>query len=425
MNRSGSRLAVAPAHARHAPAVCPLSRGVEMTEVATRFVYDPFSPTIQEDPYPYYRVLRDQYPVYHNAERDFWAISRYQDLLAASRDWRSFSNRRGVELDEVTDVYPSTFGPGIVINTDPPEHDRIRKVVHGAFTVKSVRKLEDVIRQHVRDLFDELRAGSVADLAAGFAWRLPVRTISSILGYPAQDRDFIQNWMFELEARNSDLAVMPESARTAAQEFADYIRALAAERKAHPRDDLISLMGEAERSGQLAEGETRGLTFILTLAGIDTTACLLSNALFRLEPLPEDRAWMAASPQAIPGAVEEILRFESPVQGLARVAARDVTLHGETIPDGAWVWLIHASANRDDRQYHEPDRLDLHRDPPRHLAFGDGIHHCIGAPLARLEGRIALAEFLTTFPDYSIVGPNERLHQHTTRGWVHLNAVLE
>ena len=184
-------------------------------------------------------------------------------------------------------------------------------------------------------------------------------------------------------------------------------------------------MGEAERSGQLLDGETRGLTFILTLAGIDTTACLLSNALFRLQPLPDDRAWLAEAPRRIPGAVEEVLRFESPVQGLARVAAKDVPLHGETIPEGAWVWLIHASANRDERQFSEPDRLDVRREPPKNLAFGDGLHHCIGAPLARLEGKVALEEFLTTFPDYSFTGRSERLHQHTTRGWVHLNAVLE
>ncbi len=397
-----------------------------MTEVQTAFSYDPFSLVVQEDPYPYYRTLRDEFPVYHNPERGFFAISRYADLQAASRDWRSVSSRRGVELDEVTYIYPDTFGPGIVINYDPPEHDRIRKVVHGAFTVRAVRAFEQIIRGHIRDLFGELRREPVADLAAGFAWRLPVRTISSILGYREEDRERIQHWMFELEARPpaADLAVMPESGRHAAQELADYIRELAAERKAHPRDDLLSLMGQAEGSGDLKEGETRGLAFILTLAGIDTTACLLSNAFFRLEPLPEDRAWLTADPRVIPGAVEEVLRFESPVQGLARVAAADITLHDVTIPEGSWVWLIHAAANRDDRQFANPDVLNVRAHPPRHLAFGDGIHHCIGAALARLEGRIALEEFLGAFRDYSIVGPNERLHQHTTRGWVHLNAEL-
>jgi cytochrome P450 len=397
-----------------------------MTEVQTAFSYDPFSLVVQEDPYPYYRTLRDEFPVYHNAERGFFAISRYADLQAASRDWRSFSNRQGVELDEVTYVYPNTFGPGIVINYDPPEHDRIRKVVHGAFTVRAIRAFEQIIRGHIWDLFGELRCEPVADLAAGFTWRLPVRTISSILGYREEDRDRIQHWMFELEARapSADLAVMPDSAREAAQDLANYIRGLAADRKAHPRDDLLSVMGQAERSGELREGETRGLAFILTLAGIDTTACLLSNAFFRLEPLVDDRAWLAADSRAIPGALEEVLRFESPVQGLARVAAADIRMHDVTIPEGSWVWLIHAAANRDDRQFSEPDVLNVRKQPPRHLAFGDGIHHCIGAALARLEGRIALEEFFRAFRDYSIVGPNERLHQHTTRGWIHLNAEL-
>jgi cytochrome P450 len=299
-------------------------------------------------------------------------------------------------------------------------------VVHGAFTVRGVQAFEQAIRGHVRDLLGEIRRESVADLAAGFAWRLPVRTISTILGYRESDRERIQHWMFELEARSpaTDLAVMPSSARQAAQELADYIRELAAERKAHPRDDLLSLMGQAEKSGELQEGESRGLAFILTLAGVDTTACLLSNTFFRLDPRPEDRAWLAADPRVIPGAIEEVLRFESPVQGLARVAATDVTMHDVTIPEGSWVWLIHAAANRDDRQFAQPDVLNIRGTPPRHLAFGDGIHHCIGAALARLEGRIALEEFFGAFSDYSIVGPNERLHQHTTRGWVHLNAEL-
>jgi cytochrome P450 len=397
-----------------------------MTAVQTAFSYDPFSPVVQQDPYPYYRTLRDEFPVYHNPERGFFAISRYADLQAASRDWHSFSNRRGVELDEVTDVYPDTFGPGIVINYDPPEHDRIRKVVHSAFTVRGIRAFEQIIRGHVRSLFAELAREPVADLAAGFAWRLPVRTISSILGYREEDRERIEHLMFEFEARSpaADLAVMPRSARQAAQELADYIRELAAERKAHPRDDLLSVMGQAERTGELKDGETRGLAFILTMAGVDTTACLLSNTFFRLEPLPEDRAWLAADPRVIPGAVEEMLRFESPVQGLARIAPADIILHDVAIAEGSWVWLIHAAANRDDRQFAQPDVLNVRATPPRHLAFGDGIHHCIGAALARLEGRIALEEFFGTFRDYSIVGPNERLHQHTTRGFVHLNAEL-
>jgi len=231
--------------------------------------------------------------------------------------------------------------------------------------------------------------------------------------------------MFELEARHSDLAQMPESAQAAASKLAEYIVAIAAERKVRPRDDLLSLMAAAEQSGELLEGETRGLTFILTMAGIDTTACLLSNSLYHLATRPEDRLWMVENPDVIPDAVEELIRFEAPVQGLARVAAKDIEMHGQTISKGDWVWLIHAAANRDERQFNDPDVLDLRREPTRNIAFGHGLHTCLGAPLARLEGRVALEEFFLAFPDYEITGPNERLHQHTTRGWVHLYAAFE
>jgi cytochrome P450 len=388
------------------------------------FSYDPFSRVVQDDPYPYYRILRDEHPIYHNAERDFWTISRFEDVRDAARDWRAFSNRRGVELDDAESVYPDTFGPGIVINHDPPAHERLRKVIHKQFTPKSVQVLADGIRASVNELLDELEQGEVADLASDFAWRLPVATTSQILGFPPEDRADLQRWMFELEARPSDLFEMPESARLAARELADYIRASLDERRARPRDDLLSLMVDAEASGLLQPDEPRGLTFILVLAGIDTTACLVSNGLHRLAERPDDRRRLVENPGELPAAVEEIVRYEAPVAGLARVAVRDVTLHGQVIPEGAWVWLSFAAANRDERRFPDPDLLDLRRPQLRHLGFGEGIHHCIGAPLARLEGRIAFEEFFRRYPDYAITGPNERLHQHTTRGWVNLRASL-
>jgi cytochrome P450 len=166
------------------------------------------------------------------------------------------------------------------------------------------------------------------------------------------------------------------------------------------------------------------LTFILVMAGIDTTACLLSNTFHRLERRHDDRRRLVADPSLIPAAVEEMVRYEAPVQGLARVATADITLHGQTIPAGSAVWLAYAAANRDERRFPDPDELDLFREQRRHVGFGEGIHHCIGAPLARLESRVALEEFFARFDEYEIVEPSERLHQHTTRGWSHLSAVL-
>jgi cytochrome P450 len=398
-----------------------------MTSVAAEsFFYDPFSPVVQQDPYPFYRVLLDRHPVWRTPERECWTLSRYEDIQSAARDWKTFSNSRGVELDGVVDVYPDTFGPGIVINTDPPDHGRIRKVVHKSFTPRSVQALEPVVRANVAELLDELSASDSPDLASGFAWRLPVLTTSDLLGFPRSDHPLILGWMLELEARDPDvdLAEMPASARSAASDLADYIAASLEQRRGRPRDDLLSLFVAAEESGQLERGESRGLTFIFVLAGIDTTACLVSNTLHRLAPRPDDRARFVADHDRIPAAVEEMIRYEAPVQGLARVTMRDVDVHGVTIPEGAWVWLAYAAANRDPRVFPNPDELDFDRPATRHLGFGEGIHHCIGAPLARLEGRIAMEMFFTRFPDYEIAGEGRRLRQHTTRGWVHLPAAL-
>lgn len=398
--------------------------------LAQQFEYDPFAARIQEDPYPYYRVLRDTYPVYYNERRDFWTLSRFADIQAAARQWEVYSNQNGVELDATQDFYPDTFGPGIVINTDPPEHERIRKVVHKAFTPKQIQSLEGRIRTTVGELLDALTEQPKADLAEDFTWRLPVSTISYLLGFPEADHRYLERVMYDFEARQSepgeaDHFDLPDRAQQAGEELAGYIAEAVSERRKRPKDDLLSVIVEAERAGQLAPDEPRGLTFILVMAGIDTTACLLSNTLHRLEDRPDDRRRLVEDPATIPGAVEEMIRWEAPVQGLARVATGDTTLHGETIPAGASVWLAYAAANRDERRFPDPDRLDLFREQRRHLGFGEGIHHCIGAPLARLESRIALQEFFGRFDEYEIVEPSERLHQHTTRGWSHLSAILQ
>jgi cytochrome P450 len=393
------------------------------------FAYDPFAAHIQEDPYPYYRVLRDTYPAYYNEHRGFWTLSRFGDVQAAARDWKRYSNLNGVELDATQDFYPDTFGPGILINTDPPQHERIRKVVHAAFTPRQIQTLEERVRTTVLQLLDALSEQAKPDLAEDFAWRLPVSTLGYLLGFPEEDHAYLERVMYDFEARQSepdevDHFDLPAVAQEAGAELARYIADAVAERRKRPKDDLLSVLVEAEMAGTLDPDESRGLTFILVMAGIDTTACLLSNTFHRLEKRHDDRRRLVADPLLIPAAVEEMIRYEAPVQGLARVAATDTTLHGQTIPAGAAVWLAYAAANRDERRFPNPDNLDLFREQRRHLGFGEGIHHCIGAPLARLEARVALQEFFTRFDEYEIVAPSERLHQHTTRGWSHLSAVL-
>jgi len=388
------------------------------------FVYNPFLREVQDDPYPYYRVLLDNYPVYRTPDRDWWTLSRFADVRNAARDWETFSNASGTELDGAGDMYNETFGPGIFIFTDPPDHGRIRKVARNWFTPKAVRVHEDSIRHSVDALLDELAASESPDLAGDFAWRLPISTISKVLGFPEADHHHILHWMLELEARHSDLEELPESAHAAGAELADYIARTLETRREAPRDDLLTAFVEAEQAGDLRQEEARGLTFILVLAGIDTSACLISNTLHRLAARPDDRAAIEASPQRIPSVVEEMIRYEAPVQGLARRATRDVEVHGEVIPEGGWVWLSWAAANRDERAFENPDCLDFERPQKRNLGFGEGIHHCIGAPLARLEARVALERFLPRFRGYELVGAAERLHMHGTRGWVSLPADL-
>jgi cytochrome P450 len=390
----------------------------------TPFVYDPFDWEVQEDPYPYYRVLLDHHPVYKTPDRDWWTLSRFGDIQAAARDYETFSNASGTELDGAGDMYTETFGPGNFLYTDPPDHDRIRKVAHPRFTPRAVQEFEAEIRENVSELLDELVDHEDVDLAAEFAWRLPISTISDVFGFPKSDHRLILHWMLELEARHSNLEVLPASAVDAGTELADYITNQLDDRARSPRDDLLSLFAAAEREGRLRPGESRGITFILVLAGIDTSACLISNTLHRLAPRPDDRRMLTEQPDRIPQAVEEMIRYEAPVQGLARRATRDVVLHDVTIPARGWVWLSWAAANRDERRFENPDVLDLSRPVQRNLGFGDGIHHCIGAPLARLEAKIAFECFFSRFPGYQIVGAGQRLHMHGTRGWVHLPAVL-
>jgi cytochrome P450 len=388
------------------------------------FEYDPFSAAVQDDPYPYYRQLRAHYPAYYNQRRNFWTLSRFADVEAALRDWETFSSTGGIELDAAADIYPGIFGPGNMIVFDPPIHDRIRKVVQSAFTARTVAGLGESITRHVTALLNDMAEKGTADLGPDFCWRLPISTVSTVLGYPQQDVGLIYQWMFDLLARDNELDVVPEQARTAAAELAAYISEMLDTRLRRPRQDLLSVIAAAESAGALRRGESRGLCFILTLAGIDTSACLLSNGLHRLAGLPEIRLRCQNDPMFVSDVVEEILRFEAPVQGLARLATHDVSMHGMIIPAGSRVWLSFGSANRDERVFDNPDELCFTRTKANHLGFGSGLHRCVGAPLARLEARIALAAFFSRFAEYTLAGPSRRLHQHTDRGWIQLSAIL-
>jgi cytochrome P450 len=371
--------------------------------------YDPLE---QEEPYAAYRVLRRDFPVYRNEERGFWALSRFEDVQRAAREWQCWSSAEGVNLDDTL----SLTGPGNFIAADPPAHDRLRRVVRERFTPATIAAMEPAIRADVRATLETaLRAGGL-DAAATLAWAIPVRTVSRLLGLPLEDEPVLRTGLRAAIAREPGSDRLPATARAAGEGLRTYFADHVERRRRAAGDDLLADIVAAERSGAMSAEEIPGLCLLLYIAGTETVADFIGNALVALAEHPEQRALLAAEPQRSAAAVEELLRFESPVQYQVRTATAETELHGVTIPAGSAVALLWGAANRDERRWERPDELDLTREPRRHVAFGEGIHHCLGAPLARLQGRVVLEETLRAMPDYRVAGEPERIATHNTRG---------
>jgi cytochrome P450 len=370
--------------------------------------YDPMARATQADPYPAYRLLLEHAPVYRNPARDFYALSRFADVQAAFRDWNTFSNAGGVTVDELLALTGPSF-----LTMDPPRHDLLRAVVREPFRPQTLAALEGRIRTHARDLLGPLD-GEV-EMMTTFAERLPVRVVCELLGFPLADELLLKSWSNAILERIPDDELTPDAARTAAGAMRDYFVEQLEDRRRHPGGDILSLLVTARPGGEpMRHEELIGTCFLLFEAGNSTTTALLGTSILLLGSEPDQRACFAQNPDGRSGAIEELLRFESPVQNMGRIATRDVEIHGVEIPAGARVLLVIGAANRDPRVFEQPDLLDLTRAPTRNLAFGDGIHHCIGAPLARLEGRVALGELLGRLPDYEVTDV-ERFHDVTQR----------
>lgn len=376
-------------------------------------VYDPFA--ANEDPYATYHLLREHAPVYRNEQRAIWALTRYDDVLDASRRWEVFSQRPSIDLDDTG----AFFQPGNMVDEDPPRHERLRDAIRGEFAPKRIRELEESIRPRVRRFVDGFVERGSADLADEFARVLPAHVVCDLLGFPEEDHGLVRAWFDGMVQRTPGEVEVPESAWAANRAMRAYVAEALDDRRARPRADLLTALQEAERSGALEPAEAASMPVHLFFAGIQTTSALIARSLLLLAQHAEERRRLVDDPSLIPAAIEELLRFESPIQWFARTTTRDVALHGDLIPAGARVLLMWGSANRDERRWPDADRLDVTRPPRRHLAFGDGIHHCLGAPLARLEGRIALEELLPRLPDYELAGevvplytPGERVLAH-------------
>ncbi len=380
--------------------------------------FDPFVHTLVDDPYPIYRGLREEQPVYHNVDRGCWVVSRYQDIQTVARDVSTYSNAWGDDFD----LPPGYLGPGSFLDIDPPDHTRLRRIVRDTLGPRAIDAMAPTIRLRARSLVDRFTESGEGDLAADIAFPLPMLTILGLLGFPEEDGPQLREWLDATALRTPGSSARPPECDQAHEELATYVERLLAARRAQPRDDLLTVMAGAVDAGLMTSEETRGMSLLVITAGWETTAALISNCLLHLGRDPVQRASLAADPTGIPAAVEEVLRFDAPVQYVMRTATREARLGDATIPELDKVLLLWASANRDERVWDDPDRFDIRRDPRRHLAFGEGIHHCIGAPLARLEAQIVLEEILARAPEYALGEPISRLEAHVLRGLSHLPA---
>jgi cytochrome P450 len=390
--------------------------------IAEREIYwDPFDIEIDTHPYEVWRRLRDEAPLYRNEQYDFWALSRFADVQSAHSDPRRFISGRGTVLELMGSSLAET---SMIIFMDPPEHDSLRALVSRAFTPRRVSNLEERIRDVCAALLDPQVGGDGFDFVQEFGAQVPSTVISMLLGVPDSERVEVLHHIDQVFHIEPGVGMVNHVSIGAQMWLMDYITAKLRDRRTRPEDDLFTGLVQAEipdeRGGtrRLTDLEAAAFGNLLISAGTETVARLLGWAAVILDRHPDQRAELAADPSLLPNAVEELLRYEapSPVQG--RWTTEPVELHGTVIPSGSKVLLLTGSAGRDERRYPDPDRFDIHRDMGAHVSFGFGVHFCLGAALARLEGRIALEEVLKRFPDWRVDHDRaQRLHTSTVRGW--------
>lgn len=387
----------------------------------TELYYDPYDYEIDANPHPIWRRMRDETPLYRNEKLDFWALSRFGDVMSASLDDRTFSSAYGTVLELMVDEPNAS---PMMIFKDPPEHTQLRKLVSRAFSPRRIAALEPQVREIACRYLDEHVGGSGFDYLADFGAKLPVMVISSLLGIPEEDHDDIRHWTDALLHRDEGERDMQKKHDEVSGQLWGYLARYVESRRTSPRDDMMTDLLQAEI--QLDDGSTRCLTEVellafiglLSAAGNETVARLLGWAATTLARFPEQRRKLVDDPSKIPGAVEELLRYEAPSPVQARRLTRDVELHGEKLRAGSRVLLLTGSAGRDDREYQDPDRFDVDRSIDRHLSLGLGVHFCLGASLARMEARVAIEETLRRFPEWDVVwDKTEWIHTSTVRGY--------
>lgn len=388
----------------------------------TDLYYDPFDTEIDKDPYPLWGRLREEAPLYYNDKHDFFALSRFDDVDKAMMNWDAYRSGRGSTLEIIKANIE--LPPGIILMEDPPIHDLHRGLLSRVFTPKKMNALEPKVREFCARSLDPLVGAGGFDFIADLGAQMPMRTIGMLLGIPEQDQEAIRDRIDEglrlTESEMPDVEAMYGRTEAPGSGFEEYIEW----RATHPSDDLMTDLLQAEFEDET--GTTRRLTrqevlsyvSLLAAAGNETTTRLIGWTGKVLADFPDQRRQLVEQPSLVPNAIEELLRFESPSPVQARYVTRDVELHGQVVPEGSAILLLTAAANRDERKFLDADRFDVQRDIDRQLAFGYGIHFCLGSALARLEGRIALEEVLRRFPTWEVdYDKAVQARTSTVRGW--------
>jgi cytochrome P450 len=365
------------------------------------------------DPFPQYARLRDEAPVAWNATNGFWAVSRWEDVMAVSTDPQTFCSGRGILVMEIGATYDT---PPTMMHTDPPEHTVYRKLVQPGFSPGRMRALENDVRRRAKLLLDEIEPGRPADFVETVAVPFPLYIISALLGTPDDDWQRFFEWSEAVIPGATDWS---EEKRAELQaEMHDTLLATTVERRADPREDLISVLAQVEIEGRrLSDAELTMFLVQLLVAGNETTRNMISGGLVALAERPADWERLRGDRSLVPTAVEEMLRWTTPVVSFMRTATRDTELGGQAVSEGNPVLMLYASANRDERQFGPAaDRFDIARDPNHHVAFGFGTHFCIGAALARIEGRVLLEQLLDRFATVELAGEVERSRSSVIAG---------
>lgn len=393
-----------------------------MTTDSTSPMLDPYDYHFHEDPYPYYKRLRDEAPLYRNDDLNFWALTRHSDVHRGFRDSVALSNKLGVSLDPIS-RNPEAYRTMSFLAMDDPAHLRLRTLVSKGFTPRRIRELEARVVELAKHHLDTALESESFDYIAEFAGKLPMDVISELMGVPVADRDQLRGLADTVMHREDGVADVPLSAIEASMEMLVYYAEMVAQRRRKPTDDLTSALLEAEIDGdRLVDDEIMAFLFLMVVAGNETTTKLLGNAAFWGAKNPDQLAEVHADHSRIPLWIEETLRYDTSSQILARTVVTDVEFYGTTLHDGDILLLMPGSAHRDERVFDDPDEFRIGRDiGSKLLSFGSGAHFCLGAHLARMEARVALTELFERISGYEVDEANAvRVHSSNVRGFAAL-----